>query len=179
MTNYNTNESAQDIDNKIRDRILKLHKLVEQGIGGEKENAQKILDKLLKKHGLTLSEINDCEEWFTINFKNRFEKRLIIQIISKVTNIKTIRAYAEKNQINLKVNKADFAEILVMFSVYRKALEKEFQNIYIAFVCKQNIFSDCKSDDDSTNVEDMIDISKLLNLTELIDRVDVHKLIEK
>lgn len=44
---------------KIVDRLNKLLKLAEQGVGGEKTTAQKMLDKMLIKHGLSISDISD------------------------------------------------------------------------------------------------------------------------
>ena len=42
------------VDEKIKERARKLHALAERGIGGEKTNAQTMLDAFLKKHNLKI-----------------------------------------------------------------------------------------------------------------------------
>ena len=128
MTNNNANENEQNNDDKIRERIRKLYQLVEQGIGGKKENAQKILDKLLAKHGITLSEIvdDDHEEEFIIKFKGSFEKRLLTQIIRKVRGRKTM-GYSEKGRLYFNSTKMEHVEILTLLSVYKMHFQKSLR----------------------------------------------------
>lgn len=185
MTNYNTNKNRQDNDNKIRDRALKLYKLVEQGIDGEKENAQKILEKLLAKHGITLSEIidDDHEEEFIIKFKGVFEKRLLTQIIGKIRNRKTL-GHFNKCKLYFDATKMEYAEILTLFSVYKKALSREFEDLFVAFVHQQSIFPPPKDDDQtekndrSQTREDKRRLRKLAFMMSTIDKVNVYEGIE-
>ena len=46
------------IDEKIRQRAKKLHALAERGVGGEKTNAQTMLDAFLVKHNLRMVDIS-------------------------------------------------------------------------------------------------------------------------
>lgn len=41
----------------IVNRILNLQKLVEQGVGGEAENARRAIETIVKRYGLSLDEI--------------------------------------------------------------------------------------------------------------------------
>lgn len=41
-------------DDKVKAKLRKLIALAERGIGGEKENASRVLQKLLDRHGLAL-----------------------------------------------------------------------------------------------------------------------------
>ena len=43
-----------------KERLKKLYALALRGVGGEKEQAQAILDKLLKKYAMTLDDLDDC-----------------------------------------------------------------------------------------------------------------------
>lgn len=42
-----------------KERLKKLYALALRGVGGEKEQAQAILDKLLKKYAMTLDDLDD------------------------------------------------------------------------------------------------------------------------
>lgn len=184
MTGHTANESEQNANNKIRERILKLHKLVEQGIGGEKQNAQKILDKLLAKHGITLSEItdDDQEEEFIIKFKGAFEKRLLTQIIGKIINRKTFGCI-NRGKLHFYATKMEHVEILTLFSVYKNALSREFEDLFVAFIHQQDIFPPQKDDQAGTNdrpktPEERSRIRKLASMMSTIDKVNVYEAIE-
>ena len=43
------------------DLLLKLKALAERGTGGEKENAEKSLQRLMKKYGFTDADLGDAE----------------------------------------------------------------------------------------------------------------------
>lgn len=185
MTGHTANESGQNADNKIRERIVKLHKLVEQGIGGEKQNAQKILNKLLAKHGITLSEItdDDKEEEFIIKFKGSFEKRLLIQIIRKIRNRETMGCF-NKNRLYFNSTKMEHVEILTLFSVYKNALSREFEDLFVAFIHQQDIFPLQKDDDQAEKndkpktPEERDRAKKLASMMSTIDKVNVYETIE-
>lgn len=184
MTKY-TKDLGQDDDNKIRERILKLYNLVKNGIGGEKKNARKILDKLLAKHGIILSEIIDDEheETFIIKFKGVFEKKLLNQIIGKVRNRET-QGFYYKGKLHFNVTKLEYAEILTLFSVYKNALSREFDNLFLAFIHKQKIFPNKDSDnqvkksDRTETQEERLLAKKLISMMSTIDKIDVYKSIE-
>lgn len=52
----------QNIDEKLKARLLKLQALAEQGVGGEAVSAKEILNKLLKKHKISLESLMDDEK---------------------------------------------------------------------------------------------------------------------
>ena len=52
----------QNIDEKLKARLLKLQALAEQGVGGEAKNAKDILNRLLKKHKISLESLMDDEK---------------------------------------------------------------------------------------------------------------------
>ena len=66
----------QNIDEKLKAKLLKLQALAEQGVGGEATNAKEILNKLLKKHKISLESLMDDEKSKDYSFKyaSKFEK---------------------------------------------------------------------------------------------------------
>jgi len=64
-------------EKKLKEKLIKLLKLAEQGAGGEKVNAQNILENLLKKHGFSISDINDeSNDFYSFKYKNNLEKNV-------------------------------------------------------------------------------------------------------
>ncbi len=81
-----------EINPKLERRLKKLLALAERGVGGEKENAQRMLDKLLELEGLTLDDI--CEDvktdvWFRYK-PGPHNKQLLIQTLRSVIGSKRV-----------------------------------------------------------------------------------------
>jgi hypothetical protein len=55
------------MEEKTKQRIKKLQALAERGVGGEKDTAEKMLQKLLKKNGIsTLAELEEDKKRHTL-----------------------------------------------------------------------------------------------------------------
>ena len=68
--------------NKKIEILKKLKALADRGIGGEKENAELLLKKYMKKYNISEKELNkDEEKEVYINLKNEIELRLASQIL--------------------------------------------------------------------------------------------------
>lgn len=142
------------VDDFLRQRLIKLLALSERGIGGEKENAQTMLKKLLVKHNVTLDDLkDDRQELFFFGYKTLFERRLVSQIHAMITGDRSGRyyKYPGTQEIGLKITKLQYLEIDMLYSIYRKSLKEEMEILYGAFIQRNHIFSmngESKSIDD-------------------------------
>ncbi len=50
-------DNSQKISQKLQIKLRKIYELSQRGVEGEKENAQKMLNELLKKHNLSIDDI--------------------------------------------------------------------------------------------------------------------------
>ena len=131
------------IDEKVETRLRKLLALAERGRGGEKVNAKVILAILLKKHGLTLSDISDEEKsrcWF--KYKGKTQERLLAQVILKTAG-RDVSLWERKpkgSKVGADVTKCQMVEIEMLFDIYKVALSEELDFAFEAFIHKNNIF---------------------------------------
>lgn len=73
------------MDQKKIDLLKKLKTLAEQGVGGEKETAQKKLKQLMQKYNVEEEELSDdTEEKYEFTFHGEFERRLLLQVGYKI-----------------------------------------------------------------------------------------------
>ena len=73
------------MDQKKIDLLKKLKTLAEQGIGGEKETAQKKLEQLMQKYNVEEQELSDdVVERYEFRYHGEFEKRMLLQVGYKV-----------------------------------------------------------------------------------------------
>lgn len=73
--------------NDKKEMLKKLRALALRGIDGEKEQAQAILEKLMKKYDITFGELDEEElNEYEFEFHGKEQKVLLRQTIYKVTN---------------------------------------------------------------------------------------------
>ena len=121
--------------------IKKLKALAERGVEGEAINANKMLQKMLQKHNLTIEEIEGEKQQDYFFKANGLNATLFHQIVKRVNyNLKLYQIPAKKvKQFMLEGNQmvtctvAEFIEIDQMFDVYKKLYKKESELFYTAF----------------------------------------------
>ena len=174
-------------DTKITSRLLKLLALAKRGVGGEKENAQRMLDKLLAKHHMKLSDIiNDDEALIRsfFNYGSPLEKKLLINIVCAVTNSYSyteIIKHGLGRKMGFKLTRSQFNEIRFLYIIYRKELTRGVDNFYKAFVYKNDIFPTVDTGKSRTelSLQEKKDLADVMKLMDSIERTAIHKQITK
>lgn len=123
--------------------LLKLKALSDRGVDGEKENATKLLERLMKKYGITEEDlaIEEKKEVF-ITLKNDIEVRLCNQILfAYFDDIPLYKCgYKSRSRFWLEMTAAQEIEFKYMLSVYLEDFYKQ-QDIFLhAYVQKNKIF---------------------------------------
>jgi hypothetical protein len=90
----------------IRQRLAKILTLAKRGVGGEKKNAESILRRELKKHGLTIDDIDSENSLNKVSqreyrYKTVEESRLLMQCLSSIVNLKKIDVWKRKKKREL------------------------------------------------------------------------------
>ena len=128
--------------------LQKIKALAEQGSGGEKENAQKILADLMKKYKIKDEDLVD--EVITdhpVRFKSKYERALINQVTYSVLGDKYFEGQGTlvyKNsrikELIIRCTSADFIEIKAKIEFYYHHFEKELKLFYDAFIRANDIY---------------------------------------
>lgn len=122
--------------------IQKLKALSERGVAGEKENATKLLEKLIKKYGITETDLKSKEtKVVNIELRTDAEKRICSQILyAYFDNAPLYRRFGTKISFWTKLTKAEEIEFKYMLSVYIDSFYKEQEIFVKAFIQKNKIF---------------------------------------
>ena len=169
------------MNEKTKKLLVKLHALAERGIGGEKENAQRMLATLCRNFG-----VENIDDFFNQDVKARikvvsgkFEKRLFHQVCRKMgfkTGYMNIHKVCSKtnakigtrktNQLYAECTEFEFEELLHEFDFWKKEWKEEQEMFFKAFISKNNIFpSDTKAknqnDDYELTEEDLMVMQKM------------------
>lgn len=149
-------QTAQTLDQKVQSKLRKLQALAERGVGGEKDNAQRMLENLLARHGMTPDDLADERRdirWFTT--ASKFESRLALQILSKICNTSSPDAYRNKQNrklVGVRVTPAEAIEFELHYDALRKALGAHFQDAFSAFIQANRLFPSDSTDGPEPNV---------------------------
>ena len=139
--------SIHSLSEAEADRLKRLRALAERGVGGEKENAQRILERLCDKYGLDISQLDTEEKkltWFRYRKGNHFRK-LLAQCIVKVCG-KGTKLYGHNREATrareyaVECTASEAVEIELDYEFYADALQKELDRLISMFIQKNNIF---------------------------------------
>lgn len=140
------------INDKLKEKLQKLLALAERGVGGEKTNAQAMLDAMLEKHNLTMADLSSekkTERRF--EYKNASEELLLAQIIRRVLNDDVVYVIRELKVVLQELTQYEYVMVreLVEFhlpqfrkeqSELRKRQNKERKLMEEAYVNKHRLF---------------------------------------
>lgn len=163
---------------RILERIKAVQALAERGDRGEKESAAAMLERLMKKYGITESEIaEDRRELAWFRFKTPLERRLLNQIIYAVTGriaSGCVGTYTNRTRkkLGIECTAAERLEIELSFEFYNAALEKELDRFYSAFLNKNHIFPEKAIDEIPDTGE--IDLEEAQRLSMMMAGTEVY-----
>lgn len=104
--------------NEINEKLGKIVALAKNGIGGEKENALRIVKALCKKHHLDFDQVMDTSDQvreYTLKYKTKEEDRLLTHII--------IRYAYDGDQDAGPIGTNEYRKVLFFKSTYEKYIE--------------------------------------------------------
>jgi hypothetical protein len=173
-------------DERIKEKLRKLLELARQGVGGEKDNAQSILVKLLKKHGIQLDDLDpECStvEPHEFSIKDEMDRDLLHQVIYAVLQTSSVQVRIERGnskKVCIKITKAQKLEIDLAFGVYREAFRNEQRKLFLAFINKNKLFGPGLEKEDAERAPKRSPLSKedaaaILAMMGAIKTTHIHK----
>lgn len=175
--------AAEDrtMNNKLEEKLKKLLTLAERGIDGEKDNARELLEILLKKHGLTIEDIEQEDRYmFMFGYEGETQKQLLGQVISKVLELEAedmdrIREKADQNALGAEMTRGQMVEVDFVFRVYREAMQEELKLFLLAFVSRHGLVPKGDGAHSDGKVYDFLDLEKIRIIARLMKPVTIKK----
>lgn len=136
---------------KLIEKIKHVQELAERGVDGERESAAAMLEKLMKKHGITEQEISqEYREIVWFGYKTPVEERLLAQVIYKVTGkipsgCMGAKSRRKHKKLGISCNPLERLEIEFLYAFYKPALEEELKRFLTAFMHLNELFPEDES----------------------------------
>lgn len=170
---------------KKEDELLKklenLKQLSIRGVNGERENATVLLNKLMKKYGISEEDLKENQTkivWITL--KNKAEERICSQIVyAYFEDVEVYKPKKNKTKCWLELTPAQEIEFKYLLSIYLDAFYKEQEILIDAFIQKNQMFpvNGSKTSIDELSDEERIKAQKMLLMAENLEKVQVRKAI--
>lgn len=138
---------------EIKERLKKLYALALRGVGGEKEQAEAILKKLIAKYGVSMDDLDEeVINEYEIKYSGEAEQQILKQIVYKVTDDRgrtfgytyIASGRACRSILGVRCTEAQKVEIEFLFDFYKKLYKKELEAFLLAFIHKHELFGRLK-----------------------------------
>lgn len=161
--------------------LKKLKRLAEEGVGGEKGNAQALLSRLMKKYNVSEIDLSDESlEEHGFEYRNQYERQLLWQLRYKIAGDRKCYRYTagkgSRSTIYLMCTKAEAVQMEVEYEFYRALWAEEIDWLFQAFVQKHRIF-DTKPGHKTDTISDE-DYLRLFAMMEGLQSRSLHPQIE-
>ena len=138
---------------RIADLMRKVKALADRGAPGERENAQRMFERLQRIHGITQAELEHMrvESDHFFRFHDDLERRLLAQVIYMVTGKVAGRAVTKWSgrrvkELGVTCTEAEKVEIETAFEFYLRAMKEELDLFMSAFCSRNDLFPDDPKD---------------------------------
>lgn len=168
----------------IIERLQKVLRLAQGGTGGEADNAQRQLDAMLRKHGMTLADITDEDD---VLVEARFDcasdaaERLVVQIVGRVmdTSHTTFYTYRSKRKkIFCKLPRAKMLEAQLHYAILLPALLASLNLAFRAFVMANNIYPQTTENEErELTLAQKQELLRIAEISKGMERPQIHTAI--
>lgn len=170
-------------NDKARQRMLKLLALARRGEGGERDNAQRFLESMLKKHDMTLADLGEESqkvEWMCFPVKTAQDRRLLVQVAAMVLKSDSVdtRQLRGKKNVWIEVTKAQFLEIELHYRAFNRDLKKALELAFLAFISRNDIFSGVHAEGGAPPKYSAADLAAAAAMMQGMSRTAVHRPLE-
>ena len=172
------------INDKIKEKLKYIKTLAEKGVGGEKENADKLLKDLCKKYNILESEL-DHERVFTFNLgeKGSFKFKLGASIIVKTLGdieIDIVEVHKQERifvKVKIKTTPEIFIDIKTLIDILHKYRNQQLELFDHAFMIKHDLILNTVSSE-SLSPEELEKFRKIYELSNNIDKKEIFREID-
>jgi len=169
---------------KIIELGKKIKALADKGVGGEKQNAEKILSDFLRKHNIKIEDIEGEEMtdyFFLLN--NESSKKLFSQIAKNIRydmkcygefTKKSIREYSLKGNYMATCTVSEFIELKSKINFYSNLYNQELDIFFTAFVTANDLLinppADKKRDISDLSQKELEEYHRVKKMSENIQK---------
>lgn len=161
---------------RIHEKMRKLLALAERGVGGEKETAQRMLEKMMEKYKVSFEDLEvETVSTYWWNYDNQFEKKILFQTYGKITDSSTIEYYKGDRKCGFELTPSQYIEMDMHYTILRRDLKKHIERAVTAFIYANELFSSKVSKSREYTDNELNEIWEMLRMANSITPSKVNK----
>ncbi len=142
MTPSSPNPEAES----IRARLLKVLRLAQEGVGGERENAAVLLEKLLRKHDMTMADLDGAlgepRSMVWLPAGDVDERTVLSQLAMRLFGTaRTLFRRTDAAELGVEITASEHAALQIAWEVYRPAFAEARHALVLGFCLKHGLFA--------------------------------------
>lgn len=160
-----------------KELLLKLKELADRGVGGERHNAQKMLNELLVKYEMSESDLSSEDLSFheiavpNKHFAGKILAQVCYSIHGDINPDKGLYNGLRRGRVRIKCTNAEFIEITAKYNFYLTHFENDLKTFYSAFIQRNQIFPPKSLEKDSVSDYKLTaDDYKMLEIAGALDK---------
>lgn len=159
----------------------KLKALADRGVGGERVNAQAMLDKMLKEKKISHADLEEnIAEKRTISVPLKRAEQVTdvaMACIRKVLGASARAWWTGPAEITIECTHAERAEIQILCDIYIASFEKHLETFVYGFIIKNDIFPKDAGDQprQALTYEERVMIGRARQMAEVIRKEEILK----
>jgi hypothetical protein len=166
--------------------LKKLKALADRGVAGEAKNAQVMLDKLMQKHGISLSELEDEQVKLFYWNADGIDREILLQCKAMVSRDRSAYGFPEEKikEFSLGGNVAidctisEFLEIDQMFAVYSRLYKSESRVFFMAFLKANNLLPPPRDENKQPSKEEIKEWMRIDQLSKGVKTETIRKALK-
>ena len=188
---------------KIIERLKLLNKMKEGGEAGERANAAALMEEIMRKHGISESDLeNDEETMFWVHVESPLHKKLFLQLLGLVNGERRMRVrylpelpedvekqmrydlshvIPEAARYNMVgwAKSSDFAETVARYNMYKDDFNKNLDQFYYAYLYKNDLLAEPEEgESENMDREKMDSVLNSIRMAYGIKRAEVFRQLE-
>lgn len=164
----------------IKAQLQKILALAESGVGGERENARALLERMMARHGITMADLDDQVKAWVPFFCSKGESRdLLVQIVAITTQTDKVRLRCNHKVTECELTQLEAIEVRQLFGLLLPAWRKEkratLKAARQAFLHRNNLLAPAGENDKPSKPMTPDEYRRLMALIRAHEPVQVRK----
>ena len=183
---------------EIKGRLMKMKALANAGVGGERANAEQLLEELAAKYGINLDDLDGEEiEEHDVKFTQHWQRKLFSQVAGimrqekrkrgEVLRDKELELWRTRSRYGkfckvikhyIYATNCDWLELSAKFEVLKADYKRQKENFYLAFLIANDLLLDPDTDAPKPTREEMKAYMEASRMSNGIERSNLNKQLE-
>ncbi|SNA83271.1 conserved hypothetical protein [Flavobacterium psychrophilum] len=120
---------------ETRSKIAKVYELVNRGVAGEQDNAKLALDRLMKKHNLSTSDIETIKQKnYSFKYANNLDLWLVTQLAHYFLPDKQVSGYRRtlgSRELVLSLDYLDYVLISTAYEYFKRHMKAQYNEFVL------------------------------------------------